>query len=184
MLGAPRQRMGVNVCGVGRNGRGRRGKADLLPLAGFDFHAIVGASLGSRAKALFFFPSPFSNEKGDPRAGAPPPGGGRSKKNTPPLTWRGVPIRASYSLTPMTTPEPTVRPAPRNLRFRVDPVPFHMLGRNEFALRRGFASGKTLVRRCRAAPSARGPPRVAHLPRKRRPRRIRGGASHCEFLTR
>jgi len=32
-----------------------------------------------------------------------------------------------------------------------------MLGRNEFVLRRGFAYGKTLVRRIRAVPSAMGP---------------------------
>ena len=35
---------------------------------------------------------------------------------------------------------------------------FSLLGGTEFRLRQGFASGKTLVRRLRAAPSAMGPP--------------------------
>ena len=34
---------------------------------------------------------------------------------------------------------------------------FKMLGRSKFRLRQGFACGKTLVRRVRAAPSAMGP---------------------------
>ncbi len=72
MLGAPRQRMGVNGCGVGRNGRGGGLWADLLPQAGFNCQAPLAPLHRSRAAALVFFPSSFSNEKEDPRAGAPP----------------------------------------------------------------------------------------------------------------
>ena len=78
MLGALRQRMGVNECGIGRNGRGGSGKADLLPLAGFNLVPPLAPHHRSRAEALVFFPSSFSNEKEDPRAGAPPPEGLRT----------------------------------------------------------------------------------------------------------
>lgn len=37
------------------------------------------------------------------------------------------------------------------------PLPFKMLGRNESALRQGFAKGKTLVRRKRRPTLRRGP---------------------------
>lgn len=40
---------------------------------------------------------------------------------------------------------------------------FNMLGRNEFALRRGFAYGKTLVRRKSAAPLCGAPVPARHL---------------------
>ena len=47
---------------------------------------------------------------------------------------------------------------PQNAGILWGPVGIKMLGRNEFALRQGFAlAGKTLVRRIRAAPSAMGP---------------------------
>ena len=58
---------------IGRNGRGGGEKADLSPLAGFNCYALLAPPHGSRAAALVFFPSSFSNEKEDPRAGAPPP---------------------------------------------------------------------------------------------------------------
>ena len=47
---------------------------------------------------------------------------------------------------------------PQNAGILWGTVGIKMLGRNEFALRQGFAlAGKTLVRRIRAAPSAMGP---------------------------
>ena len=60
-----------------------------------------------------------------------------------------------------------LRPLPVSLRFLPknasgvsgDPAILNMLGRNESALRQGFACGKTLVRRKSAAPSAMGPQR-------------------------
>ncbi len=78
MLGAPRQRAGVTDHTLGRNGRGRSVRADLSPQAGLNLQAPLAPPHGSRAEALVFFPSSFSNEKEDPRAGAPPPGGGPS----------------------------------------------------------------------------------------------------------
>ena len=81
MLGAPRQRMGMNNCVVGRNGWGGSGKADLSPLAGLNHHAPLAPPLGPGPKPWFSF-RPLSQTRKRTPARERRPRRGRSKPPT------------------------------------------------------------------------------------------------------
>ena len=77
---------------------------------------------------------------------------------------QGRKIPGKFSSSPLHPPPVSPRFLPKNASgVSGDPAILNMLGRNESALRQGFACGKTLVRRKRAAPSAMGPQRKRGL---------------------
>ena len=79
-----------------------------------------------------------------------------AERKNPRLT-AGVSQRGNYSSISMTTPEPTVRPLPRKLRFRGYPLNLNAQGGKAALPPRFCPSDKTLVRALRRAPSAMGP---------------------------
>ena len=85
MLGALRQRMGVNNCMIGRNGRGGSQRADLLPLAGLDLRGNVGAAPTVQG------PQPLVvSSQGSFREKNPGPRGSGPRRGRPDSRWEKI----------------------------------------------------------------------------------------------